>query len=290
MATYSDDFSGNSPVGPAPTGWTSRWVTTGVTYTTVADSDAEGGVCLRYNVTVDGRHLITFDAVDSESPDNRDDCEILVKYKTADVTGDYMLGAVGRASGAAATETGYTLRQYGYYELIYPTRFSSGTGTNLYTSLPGGTQPSIGSWHYRQRNNQWCWIRARMNGSNLYMKMWAENHIDGNTGQYYWEPDDWSYQYTDGSPITAAGWIGLNIFDAGWGACDIAYFSVGTNGDAAPYPRTNSQTMYLSQQGVEVLATMANAEIACTQQTVQILVQENPPAASNPKRNIVIGM
>ena len=286
MAQYYDDFSGNSPVGGAPVGWTERWHTSGTTFTTVADADAEGGVCMRLDVTSSQRTMWSFDAVDSESPDTRDDFEILVKYKSSDMTDSgYKFGPCGRASGTSTSETGYVAHTYGDAMLCLSRGYNNassfeveGTNSNL-TGHHGNTSTSLPS-------NVWYWIRFRVNGTDIKWKFWAtENSFT--TDQWKYEPDEWHSEKTD-STLSAAGWLGLMTFDNGAGPYDIAYFSCGTNGDIAPYPGsgTGLQTYRMTQQSVFAAVAAGDAEIRVQRQTVHVLTQLNTPVVSGAKRRL----
>lgn len=284
MTQYYEDFSGESPIGGTVSNWTPRWVTTNTTFVSAIDADAEGGVVGSLDCTTDLRHLWSYDPVDSESPDTRDDIEVLVKYKTADVfSGSYIFGITARASGSSGAETGYNCTHYGSNANLRLLRYIAAAHTeyNIY---------KYGAAHFGVENNDWCFLRFRINGTTLSMKHWVEYTTVGNK-QWITEPREWQFVLTD-SGVSAAGWVGLFTFDKDTGPWQIAFFSVGTNGDVAPYPGgSDNQTLRITQQGINVLSTMANAETHVTQQMVQVLVQENIPAVSGAKRrSIVIGM
>ncbi len=76
-------------------------------------------------------------------------------------------------------------------------------------------------------------VRFRGNGSALQVKVWPASL--GKAG----EPAVWAIVTTDAS-LSAAGWIARGGFGAGL-VTALAFWSVGTNGDTAPCPRTNAE-------------------------------------------------
>lgn len=284
MAQYREDFSGNSPVGPAPTGWTTRWHTSDFNVSTVADATAFGGVVMRIDSTVTNRHLITYDAVDSESPDTRDDAEILVRFKSADLndTFAYTFAMIVRGSGTDTTETGYNSFLYDDNGEFRVGKYDNGSGSDFATNQDGAA-------HFDFSANLWIWGRLRINGSTLSVKWWQEEETQPNAFHRY-EPPYWQYTTTN-SDITAAGWIGVLHSDTGAGPFDVDYVGIGTNGDVAPYPNANLQTLRMTQQVVQVAVQMADTEVRVKQQMLQALVQNNPSAPTGaPIRNIIVGM
>ena len=285
MAQYREDFSGNSPVGPAPTGWTKRWHTSDMTVSTVADATAIGGVVMRIDVTPDSRCAITYDAVDSESPDTRADAEILFCCKSADVdaSNSYTIASLLRGSGTDTTETGYRSFLYDKHGEYRPGYYNNASSTDIVTQQDA-------AFHFDADNNYWIWCRTRINGTKLYHKWW-QSHETQMAGIHRYEPHHWQRSDTD-STISAAGWIGISLFDTAAGPWDVSYVGIGTNGDAAPYPGgADLETIRMAQQTVQVAVAMSAAEIRIKQQALHVLVQENAPAGpANPRRNIIIGM
>ena len=278
MAQYRDDFSGNTP--PAIAGWTARFNTGSTTFQTVSDATAEGGVVLRIGNSISQRAAWSMDAPDSESPDTRADCEILFKFKSADVINinNHTMGPMLRGSGGIGTETCYHAFLYddqGEYWLRY---FNSGAATNLVSD-------QYMDIYNNMSNGDWYWCRARINGTTFSVKFWEEEY-NGSFRQF--EPAYWQYTVTD-STISAAGWIGIVQYSSNAGPWDIAYVGIGTNGDVAPYPAAGG-TYKLTQQGLDVLVNQASADVHVTQQLVQVLVQENTPVVSLKRRHTIIGM
>lgn len=75
--------------------------------------------------------------------------------------------------------------------------------------------------------------RFRGNGTTLQVRVWPASL--GMAG----EPTTWAINTTDAS-LSAAGWIARGGFGAGL-VTALSFFSVGTNGDTAPCPRTNAE-------------------------------------------------
>ena len=280
MAQYRDDFSGNSPVGGAPTGWTKRWNTADLTATTVADANAEGGVVMRLDVTSDSRVAMTMDAPDSESPDGRANAELLVKFKSADMDAlnSYTFGGILRGSGGAGSEQAYRFFIYDNNGEYRPGRYVAGASTDIATAQEiECIDPD---------DDEWYWYRMRVNGTTLSYKVWQETEpTPGQISRQ--EPPYWQYTTTDAN-IAGAGWIGILLFDTLAGPWDIAYVGVGTDGDTAPYPGgSDLQTLKMTQQHVMAAVQMETSDIRVQRQLVQVLVQLNTPAATGNLRRVI---
>lgn len=78
-------------------------------------------------------------------------------------------------------------------------------------------------------------VRFRGNGTTLQVRVWLASL--GMAG----EPTTWLINTTDSS-LSAAGWIARGGFGSGL-VTALAFFSVGTNGDSAPCPRTNAEAL-----------------------------------------------
>lgn len=95
-------------------------------------------------------------------------------------------------------------------------------------------------------------VRFRGNGTTLQVRVWAASL--GMAG----EPTTWLINTTDSS-LSAAGWIARRGFGSGL-VTALAFWAVGTNGDSAPCPRTNTEyTAWLDSQSAIrcVLAEMS---------------------------------
>lgn len=210
MANYFNTFSGFAEGTGVPTGFTARWVTTNVTHSVVA-----GGAdkFFRQSRSVQGRGLVTFDAVDGDA--NRALSEVLVRVRLSNPAGGTaQAGPALRCSGAAAAENGYVC--YPISNILRIASYKSGTSTPL---LDSSTLTLVDA--------TWYWIRFRAEGTTSPVTLKAKIWQDG-TG----EPGAWTLTTTDSSsPITGAGWCGMFAFGAtAWDTDDIA---VGTNGDTA---------------------------------------------------------
>jgi hypothetical protein len=108
-------------------------------------------------------------------------------------------------------------------------------------------------------------VRFRVNGTSLKAKVWKETEL---------EPETWHLETTD-SDITDAGWVGAGAF-AHNNDRDYDYFAVGTDGDTAPLPLTNTPIL-LSQLVVEAAAD-SNAPAHLSQLVVEAAFGQHPPA------------
>ncbi len=214
MTQHFTDFS-EYAVGAQPADWTSRFVTSGVTYSVESSgmpSGPVGGQALLIHKTTQSRHLITWDTIGSVA-----DVEIVARWArmSAVPTTSVLAGGAGRASGAAASETLYTEAPEpdGTYGIR---KYAS--GVQQFLSAVADYAPAIGAWN---------WSRLRISGTTIQAKQW----LDGAP-----EPGGWTGSVTD-STITVAGWVGFLTF-AKNASTATAYFldvfGVGTGGDAAP--------------------------------------------------------
>lgn len=229
MSTYSTTFSGQT-TGSNPTNFTNRYDTeTAVSVENPAIGEQDNRV-LQFGTGDSGDIFQSFDDVDGDA--NRDNCEMLANFRvTADVASEWSVR--GRASGSAGSET--------YYEF----RCVSGAW-NIRRTVSGGSVSlvsvnadvvsdylvqTIGDTYTNTPADQWLWVRFRINGTGatvtLQAKIWPEG---------YREPDAWVLEYDDtsASRITSAGWCGFGKLSFS-GTTYLDVFSVGTNGDTAPF-------------------------------------------------------
>ena len=216
MANYSDDFSSYPVATGVPTGFTARWVTTNVTHSILT---AGADKAFRQNRTVNGRGLVTMDAVDGDA--NRANAEVLVRIKTVSPFAEQaQAGPALRCSGGAASETGY---------VCYP--FGNKLRIARYVGAVS-TAPLADSGTLGLAEDTYYWVRFRANGTGgtvtLSAKIWA-----GAIGDEPGTPSTgWNVTYSDSStPITAAGWCGMFAFGSSFWDTDA--IAVGTNGDTA---------------------------------------------------------
>lgn len=150
------------------------------------------------------RNFISWDAV----PDTTD-VEILVRYKILDDQGEPY--ATARLSGT--TVSNLTTYRAGYRQTSDSYRIS---GYNEGSFFP------INSWPANSPSDLDGWLRVRIIGNNLKLKIWAVGDS---------EPAGWSIDTND-SIIHESGKTGLHI--RGSGEVNIDIFSVAINGEEAP--------------------------------------------------------
>jgi hypothetical protein len=222
MANYADDFESYGTGAGIPTGYTGRWNYASGEWSRVTDTD----VAIRHIETSIDRGIVTYDAVDSDG--TRADCELLVRFKGSVGIGSLLRGGVvARASGSAASETGYTC---GISDTeLRIGRYRAGVSTQI--AITSGL--GLGTGFY--------WIRFRVNGTGATVTLQAKIWADGGS-----EPGSWNLNTTDTSAdrVTAAGWCGLFSFsDSTKVWRDLA---VATNGDTATMGGAGAQTLTAS--------------------------------------------
>jgi hypothetical protein len=253
MATYQTNFSGYT-VNVQPSDWTARWVTSNNTWAARAKAGAEGGQTLEQTSTVDARRLLSWDAIDVDA--DRDDVEILARFRTTSTTVD-QLRLIARGSGAAAAEGAYFLGFAGSGDTLYLNKYVAGVSTAI------GSGVAI-----TYATNTWYWLRFRVNGTSLSGKFWQDGED---------EPSAWTITGTDAS-IAAAGWVGVGVFESN-GTKDFDYVSIGTNGDPAPLTNIAGGTsVRLSQASAESLTTSTTITARVTQEAVETLSTGNATA------------
>ena len=211
MANYFDNFSSYAVATGVPTGFTARWVTTSVTHSILT---AGADKAFRQLRTVNGRGLVTMDAVDGDA--NRALADVLVRVRLNNPGGSTaQAGPALRCSGSAGAENGYVC--YPFSNKLRVAAYKGGASTTI---LESATLPLVDDAYY--------WIHFRAEGTTspvtLKARIWA-----GDIGD---EPETWDVNTTDSSsPITGAGWCGMFAFGAtSW---DTDAIAVGTNGDTA---------------------------------------------------------
>ena len=214
MAIYFTDFE-STAVGNTPTDWTlNRW-SANCSLLVASDAGAVNGKTAVFKNTGggDSRAIFTWDAVDTDA--NRDNLEILVRFKgnSLSVT-ENTARLFGRGSGPNDDPIGYVLGLAGLHSNARKRiiKYFNQSFSDLLSETWAGVA-----------QNEWWLVRAQYTGTTLRFRAW----LDGTT-----EPTTWDLSTTD-SDIASAGWVGLFIFDAGY-ETHVDWFSVGTNGDAAP--------------------------------------------------------
>ena len=260
MATYTESAWGSTDATYPTSVLTKRWVTTNETTVAAnALTEATSGYTFEQDWSVAGRRLNSLDAVDSDI--NRDDAEVMIRFRVTETLVDYPVGIVVRGSGSAGSENGYILQflEYGSQDMqILIAKYVSGTASTLVSTA--------GEVYYDFATNTWGYLRFRVNGSTLQAKMWNESSR---------EPENWLISTTD-TDITAAGWIGLWGFAANQNV-DVDWISVGTDGDAAPYVADTTATTRITHNQAQVLHSGANPTARVTHNQVQVLYKAAPP-------------
>lgn len=244
MAIYFTDFS-EYTTGVQPSDWTERWVTTDSTWTKEDDggTGALGGARLQHVATVDGRRLLSWDDIDADA--DRDNSEVLARVRS-NSTSAAQNTIVIRGSGAAGSENGYQIR------------FRDGTALDLF-KLVAGVATQIGTdIPFTWIAQKWYWVRFRVNGSDLKIKVWDGDHEQ--------EPAAWNRETTD-TAITGDGWVGFGAFES-TGTRSYDDIAIGTNGDTAAFP--TSDDVRVTQTPVLVLSA-ADSDVRVTQAAVLVL-------------------
>lgn len=234
MSTYSQDFN-EYTVSAAPSDWTNRWASTWTTNVITNSSDAYGDKVLELNGSANARRLLSWDDIDGDA--NRDDCEILVRHRLTSASAlEYTSLFHCRASGSAGSETSYNVRFFNNSNMEMVKTVSGSS-----TILDEITAPST----FFDLDSRWVWTRFRVNGTSIKAKLW-DTRIP--------EPNRWHTEATD-SAISAAGWIGVGDFDSDRTG-HIDFFSVGTNGDTAPYPASDADAVIRNYKMYVEVATL----------------------------------
>jgi len=238
MPNYIHDFDDSALGTVVPTGFTSRWVTT-------TRWAVEGSAPSRYfqRTLTEGSAARYFTSLDSVVGDaNSDQVEVLLRMR---VSGSMLqastIGAILRGSGGAASETGYAATRYG--DLLRLSKYSGGS-VSILTNSPT-LSPAIA-------NSAWTWLRFRASGLSptlLQAKIWEDDGSLTPSSEPGTPTSGWTVEFTDNSPITAAGWVGP-FFPGGSQDLDIAEIVVATNGGTASFAATVSNRGRLMMLGI----------------------------------------
>lgn len=181
-----------------------------------------------------GWFLQSFDMVDGDA--NRHNCDVLFAFKVyrwghASALPDMRVYV--RASGTAGSPTCYL-----FNIRLNATPASSELMFYKYNAGSGGALGSSTTKSLAENTVYLCRVRA--NGTTtttLYVRIWEY----GTT-----EPGAWDRTYADSSsPLTAAGWIGLNVGNTGTVYDQVAvvdWVSIGTAGNTANNPTLSPAT------------------------------------------------
>lgn len=252
MAQYWEDWAGQTVGSTAPTGWTKRWVTSGVTTTVVTDAAAPAGKSLRITKTASARSLISMDAVDSDPNRATVNIAMLVRSMAdpSDGTSYTTTGVAVRASGNAASEQSY----HTYFQ-----KDSTQTRHALFNRYLAGVSINLSTGASKWEWSSLYWLHLSVSGSTVRAR-WA-TAADPTT--YIWDSGD-----ITNTEISAAGWVG--IYSHNMIAQDILAVGVGTNGDTAPI-ETPTTTHELTASDLVVSSPVLGSPTLNTVSTVDAL-------------------
>jgi hypothetical protein len=181
-------------------------------FETAENSPFETGFGLTAQVaSVNRRTFLSWDV-----PGEHADVEVLARI-TTDNPSAARMGILLRGSCSAGSETGWFVQRARNDERVEIGRYDGGSYTLGVAS---------GAAEFVKPDARWVWIRARIAGSTLSARIWADRVQD--------EPADWQLTLTD-SAIPGPGRVGLMGFDADTHLfCD--HMAVGVGGAVAPSP------------------------------------------------------
>jgi len=273
MATYTETFSGQT-TGSNSTTFTDRYDAESFVSVENPSLGEQDSRVLQFGSSDSGFIFQSFDSVDADA--NRDNCEILARYRLASDAGGQSL-AIARASGSGGSETCYAA--YVKDDDFTISRFDSGT-ESVISSTPTGSYPSSsyvfggGDDFASEPTGIWVWVRFRVNGTGATVTLQGKWWKDG-----FDEPENWIIDTTDttGSRITTAGWVGFGKQDF-TGNTYLDFFGVGTNSDTAPLPASDtSNTLRVTNVHGQVL--YSGGPVRVTNTYVQVLY-ETPATVS----------
>lgn len=242
--------------GVAPTNFTNRYTTTNQTWTVESVSEAEDSRVFRFVHTASAIRLFSFDDVDADS--ERQDAEIVVRWRINDADAHLGFSLWLNGSGAAGTEDGYLVEyelQFGVNEQFQLKRYDAGTPTDIGSTVVfSGNRPVIDAWYY---------ARFRKNGTALQFRVWNEGSA---------EPTDWLIDQTD-SDLDVDGWVGVGVRNQD--QFEIDYVGVGTNGDTAPIDASTNTIARVTHMGAKVVQQNDAGQIRLTQLAAKVIGQND---------------
>lgn len=188
MTQYFTDFSEYTN-NAKPSDWTERWSSQSGRFTVESNADAIGGKRLKHTSSHNGIEFLSWDTVGEV-----EDVEVVaLMMQTSSTAGQCHL--IVRASPD---------EQYGY-----SARFQADSKI-LIRSHKAGVATTIETINYGWQINKWYWMRFRVQGSELKIKVW-EKGLD--------EPIEWLHEMTDTS-VQGAGLVGVGK----WNDTGVRYF------------------------------------------------------------------
>lgn len=237
MTIYETDFSEYS-TGSQPSDWTEELNVTDGTINVRNDGDV-GVNCLEIAHSTGGRYFTSWD-----DPGDDDDVEILAKVRIT-ASYDHAGRLVIRGAGSDGNEECY-------FAGIQP------TVDTIFIHKYTPTSTSVGSTSKTIATNTWYWVRFRVNGSDLKLKVWE----DGTA-----EPGSWDIEETD-TDISAVGFVGVGGYNDG---ADVDYFAVGTDGDSPVTPAK----VRITHAGAEVIRK-GDPDVRITHGAIEALRKGDP--------------
>lgn len=214
MSTYFDDFESYS-TGSLPTGWTAR-INADDTWTV----ETTGSDKYLQLYDPDSNQYLSINSVDSDA--DRQDAEVLLKWRRNSVSANKAFAFV-RLTGNSSAFSGYRIG--GSSSTLQAYRAVSATS---WTSIASSSATTSADTDY--------WVRFRVNGTAIQVRMWA----DGGS-----EPGTWDIDTTD-SNVSGDGWVGVGAITANSAVYTYWQVGIGTNGDTAPDSGSTSATSFLA--------------------------------------------
>ena len=214
MAQYSTDF-GEYTAGSLPADWSVRFTT--APWSVVEDVSSISGKALRLAAPATlAVYGVSWSDIDADA--GRANSEILVRFRSFGVENNLILSPFARGAGGATTGTyfGCSINANSEPDALRAVKRVSGAFTTI-SAVASPSQIALGAAY---------WMRTRVNGSSVSVRIWA----DGSA-----EPATWQVETTD-TAVSADGWVGLAygaMSGSGNSGAKVDWFSVGTNGDSA---------------------------------------------------------
>lgn len=251
MAQYKTDFV-EYVTGSQPSDWTERWGTANSSWSVEDEGiGSPSDNILRHTASVNARRMLSWDDIDADP--NRDNVEILSKFKTSSTTNAQNHLRV-RGSGSSGSETAY-----GFF-------MGLNSGTITVNKLVSGSGTTLGTDSFSWSTGTYFWVRFRVNGTSLKARIWEDGDI---------EPSTWNIEVSDSS-ISGVGWAGFGAFTSS-GNRDFDFVSIATNGETAEGPGIGQAAAARVTQSAILALTEGESDTRVTQSAVLVMFSEVPP-------------
>lgn len=177
----------------APSGWTARWVTTGVNWRVREDNQVIGGKKLRAEMTGTTNARRGLSWFSAENVDIY--CRSNSTHYDPSATDMTHQGIFVRGSGNAASEQ--------MYILLLRRADTTGSEKIQIAKYIAGTQTAIADKVFAWVGKGFLWLRFQVKGNALKAKVWSGEKED--------EPANWDISTTDNN-ISGSGWCGVFAF------------------------------------------------------------------------------